>query len=84
MQSCVLSSFVRCGTSKQIEKKRRKKRKATQGEIEHLKENKIKGKIDDVKKQLKPENLRIFQQTRQPAASSSSWLNVFTSIRTWV
>ena len=39
-----------------------------------LKENKIKGKIDDVKKQLKPENLRIFQQTRQPGASS--WLNV--------
>ena len=27
MQSCVLCSFVRCGTSKQIEKKKKKKRK---------------------------------------------------------
>ena len=47
--------------------------KPTHREIEHLKENEIKGKIDDVKKQLKPENLRIFQQTRQPGAFS--WLN---------
>ena len=48
--------------------------KAKHREIEHLKENKIKGKVYDVKKQLKPEKLRIFQQTRQPGASS--WLNV--------
>ena len=48
--------------------------KATHREIEHLKETKTKSKIDDVKQQLKPENLRIFQHTRQPGASS--WLNV--------
>ena len=55
--------------------------KATHREIEHLKENKIKGKIDDLKKQVKPENLRIFQQTRQPGLQLAE---CFTSIRTWV
>ena len=48
--------------------------KATYRKIVHLKENKIKGKIDDVRKQLKPENLHIFRQNRQ--AGASSWLNV--------